>query len=61
MTVEKVTNPKNEKPKIRCSKCGNKARFEANIKKKTIDCQDCGQAVIQAVEDLETYRKLGGK
>jgi hypothetical protein len=60
MTVEKVTNPKNEKPKIRC-KCGNKERFEPNNKKKTIDCLDCGNPVILAVEDLELYRKLGGK
>lgn len=60
MPVKEVINPKNEKPKIRC-KCGNKERFEANLKRKTIDCLDCGNAVVQAVEDLELYRKLGGK
>lgn len=60
MTVKEVINPKNEKPKIRC-KCGNKERFEANSKRKTIDCLDCGSAVLQAVENLEMYKKLGGK
>jgi len=61
MTVEKVTNPKAEKPKLRCIKCGNKMHFKANSKTKTIDCDVCGQAVIQAVEDLTTYKEMGGK
>lgn len=60
MVMKEVVNPKSEKPKLRC-KCGNKERFEANHKKKTIDCLDCGNPVVLAVEDLELYKKLGGR
>lgn len=63
MTVKEVVNPKNEKPVLRCGNCGNKdiKNFNANNKTHTIDCGVCGKSVIQAVENLELYRKLGGK
>lgn len=60
MPQKEVINKKEETPKVRC-RCGNKDRFEANSKRKTIDCLDCGSAVLQAVENLEMYKKLGGK
>lgn len=61
MPQKEVINPKTEKPKIRCTNCGNNARFGANSKKKTIECMDCGMPVLQAVEDLGLYKSLGGK
>ena len=61
MTVEKVTNPKVEKPKYKCGKCGNKAHFKANSKDKSIDCDVCGEKLISALEDLPYYKQLGGK
>jgi transcription elongation factor Elf1 len=63
MTVEKVTNPKVDKTVLRCASCGNKdiKNFKANSKTHNIECEVCGKAVLQGVENPELYRQLGGK
>lgn len=61
MPMNEIQNKKEEKPKIRCKKCGNKECFLASTKTKTIDCGICLDPIMKADENIELYKKLGGK